>query len=212
MSTTLSTHAATRLLRFDAVQRTVHWVNAACFGVLIFTGIPLYFGTFFGVVFPRHEIQEIHLWVGIFLPAPLLVSFVGSWGRRMRRDLRRFNYWSRAELRWFAPGGRGAQRLDKFNPGQKLNALFVGAGIVIMWASGYVLQWFRFFPLSWRVGATATHDFFAFALFAVIVGHVVMALTHRDELVSMFKGSVKAEWAKHHARQWYDEEAVAPED
>ena len=206
-----ATYTGSWLLRFDPVQRAVHWVNAVGFGVLIFTGIPLYFGTFFGVIFPRHEIQEIHLWVGIFLPVPILLSLVGPWGRRMRRDFRRFNYWSRAESRWLLTLGRNASRLDKFNPGQKFNALFVGAGIVIMWASGYVLQWFHFFPVSWRVGATATHDFFAFALFVMIVGHVVMALTHRDELVSMLKGSVKSEWAHLHAREWSDEETSASE-
>ena len=107
-----ATYTGSWLLRFDPVQRAVHWVNAVGFGVLIFTGIPLYFGTFFGVIFPRHEIQEIHLWVGIFLPVPILLSLVGPWGRRMRRDFRRFNYWSRAESRWLLTLGRNASRLD----------------------------------------------------------------------------------------------------
>lgn len=198
-----------RLLRFDGVQRVVHWLNAALFGVLIFTGIPLYFGSFFGVLFPRHEIQEIHLWSGLFLPLPILVSLLGPWGRRMRRDMHRFAYWSRAEVRWLFTLGREQTNLDKFNPGQKANALFFGAVIIIMWATGYILQWFRFFPVSWREGATLTHDFFAFAIFVVVVGHIAMALTHFESMSSMLKGSVSREWAQRHAREWADESESA---
>jgi formate dehydrogenase subunit gamma len=194
-------------MRFDAVQRVVHWINALLFGVLIFTGVPLYFGSFFGVIFPRHVIQEIHLWSGIFLPVPILVSALGPWGRRMRQDLQRFSYWSRSEVRWLMTLGRERTDLDKYNPGQKANALFVGAGIIVTWATGYVLQWFRFFPVSWREGATTTHDFFAFAFFVVIAGHIVMALMHREAMVSMLKGTVSAEWAEENAKEWADEQS-----
>ncbi len=204
------TAPVTRLLRFDAVQRSVHWVNALLFGVLMFTGIPLYFGSFFGVIFPRHVIQEIHLWTGIFLPVPILISLLGPWGRRMRQDFHRFSYWSRAEFRWLVTMGRDRLDLDKFNPGQKANGLFVGAGIIIMWATGYVLQWFRFFPISWRQGATLTHDFFAFAFFAVVAGHIVMALSHPGAMGSMLKGTVSQEWAEKHAKEWLVEESAKP--
>ena len=195
-----------RLLRFDGVQRAVHWINALLFGVLMFTGIPLYFGTFFGVIFPRHEIQEIHLWTGIFLPLPILVSMVGPWGRRMRQDLHRFSYWSRAEWRWLWTFGRETIDFDKYNPGQKANALFVGAGIIIMFATGYILQWFRFFPVTWREGATTMHDLFAFAFFVVIGGHIAMALSHRDAMVSMLNGKVSTKWAEKHAKEWASED------
>jgi formate dehydrogenase subunit gamma len=194
-----------RLLRFDGVQRLVHWINAVLFGVLMFTGIPLYFGSFFGILFARHQIQEIHLWSGLLLPVPILLSLVGPWGRRMRHDLHRFAYWSSGEVRWLRSLGREKTELDKFNPGQKANALFVGAAVIVLWATGYVLQWFRFFPVSWREGATVTHDFFAFAVFAVVIGHVAMALTHREAMSSMIKGSVSREWAERHAREWVDE-------
>jgi len=194
-----------RLLRFDAVQRWVHWINALLFGVLMFTGIPLYFGSFFGILFARHQIQQIHLWTGLVLPVPIVLSLVGPWGRRMRRDLHRFAYWTRGEVRWLRSLGRDPTQLDKFNPGQKANALFVGAAIIVLWATGYILQWFRFFPVSWREGATVTHDFFAFAVFVIVVGHVTMALTHREEMWSMIKGTVSREWAERHASEWASE-------
>ncbi len=193
------------VLRFDAVQRTAHWLNAALFGVVMFTAIPLYFGSFFGVVFPRHVIEMIHLWCGLSLPVPLLVSVAGPWGARMRSDLRRVGVWTRTEIRWLRTVGREPLRADKFNPGQKANAIFTGAMIVVMLATGFILQWFRFFPVSWRTGATFTHDVFALAIFAVVVGHIAFALSHSASLKSMLSGDVDEEWARRHAPAWFEE-------
>lgn len=206
MTTLASTRTVSTLLRFDKVQRTVHWLNALLFGVLIFTAIPLYFGSFFGIVFPRHVIQEIHLWSGLMLPLPILISMAGPWGQRMRDDLRRFSYWTRDEIRWVRTLAKSPLDADKFNPGQKANALFIGATVVIMWVTGYVLQWFRFFPVSWRTGATVTHDFFALLIAVAVVGHIVMALIHRDALMSSLKGTISDEWAEQHAKSWLNEE------
>jgi len=195
-----------RVLRFDRVQRSAHWANALLFFTLMFTAIPLYFGSFFGVVLPRHLIEMIHLWSGIALPLPIIVSLIGPWGTSMRRDVRRFNYWTRDETRWLRTFGKSSLRADKFNPGQKLNAIFVGASILVMLVTGLMLQWFRFFSVSWRSGATFVHDLFAFAIFFVVVGHVFMAITHRDALRSIFNGWVSRSWAERHAPRWLDEE------
>src|ERR1039458_855887 len=161
-----------RLLRFDLVQRTAHWANAFLFGVLMATALPLYFGSFFGLVWPRHLVTEIHLWPGLALPIPIIVSLLGPWGAQMRRDVRRINLWTREEMRWMRTLGETPLEADKFNPGQKLNAIFIGASIVIMLATGSMLQWFRFFPVSWREGATFVHDAFSFAIFLVVIGHI----------------------------------------
>jgi formate dehydrogenase subunit gamma len=194
-----------RLLRFDPVQRATHWANAVLFGVLMFTAIPLYFGSFFGVVFPRHLIEQIHLWCGLALPVPVVLSLLGPWGRGMREDVRRINYWTKSELRWLRTLGRSHLAADKFNPGQKLNAIFVAVAIVVMLITGSMLQWFRFFSVDLRQGATFVHDVVAVAIFVVVIGHIYMALTHRDSLRSIFKGWVSDTWARTHATAWFDE-------
>jgi formate dehydrogenase subunit gamma len=195
-----------RVLRFDRVQRDAHWANALLFFSLMFTAIPLYFGSFFGIVLPRHLIEMIHLWSGLALPLPIIISLIGPWGKAMRRDVRRINYWTREEIRWMRTLGRSRLEADKFNPGQKLNAIFVGASILVMLVTGVMLQWFRFFPVPWRSGATFVHDLFAYAIFFMVVGHIVMALTHRDTLRSIFKGWVSRSWAERHAARWLREE------
>ena len=199
--------AAARIVRFDAVQRTAHWLNAVLFGILMVTALPLYFGSIGGVVVPRALVAEIHLWAGIALPVPLLISILGPWGAQFRRDLRRINRWTRDEVTWLkALGRRAPQVLDKFNPGQKLNAIFTGAAIVVMLATGAILKWFRFFPVDWRTGATFVHDVFAFAIFIVVAGHVLFALAHPDSLRSMIRGWVTRTWAARHAPGWLAEE------
>jgi formate dehydrogenase subunit gamma len=210
MTLTQATSETVRLLRFDRVQRCAHWVNAALFGVLMTTAIPLYFGSFFGLVWPRHLIAQIHLWTGVALPVPIIVSLLGPWGASMRRDVRRINMWTRQEMRWMKTLGETPLVADKFNPGQKLNAIFVGASIVIMLATGSMLQWFRFFPVPWREGATFVHDVMSFAIFVVVFGHIVMALTHRGSLRSIFTGWVSESWAAKHAPAWLTEEKTNP--
>jgi formate dehydrogenase subunit gamma len=75
-----------------------------------------------------------------------------------------------------------------------------------MLASGSMLKWFRFFPVSWRTGATFVHDVLAFAIFIVVFGHILYALTHRESMRSMLKGWVSEGWAKRHAPGWLKEQ------
>src|SRR5579872_4933709 len=194
------------LIRFDKLERLTHWSTAALFTILILTGVALYFpsvGSLFG---RRHLVAQIHLWIGVALPVPILLALVGPWGGRFRQDVRRINLWTHREIHWLRTLGRtGGPIVDKFNPGQKLNAIFVAGTIVVMFATGFVLEWFGFFPLDWRTGATFVHDVFALAVSVVIVGHVLFAITHRDALRSMLKGWVTENWARTHALVWFRE-------
>jgi formate dehydrogenase gamma subunit len=199
-----------RLLRFDRVERTAHWINAMLFAVLMATALPLYFVQVEALVGRRELIVQIHTWCGIALPVPLVISLAGSWGARFRRDVRRFSLWTSEETRWLR--ARGLERLpelDKFNPGQKLNALFVGGAIAVMLGTGAILKWFQFFPLDWRTGATFVHDVLAAAIFVVVFGHIAFALTHREALRSIFRGWVTESWAARHAPRWLQEEKAA---
>ena len=129
----------------------------------------------------------------------------------MRRDVQRFNRWTEDEVRWLwhLGVGRTAPRVtDKFNPGQKLNALFVAGSIVVMLGTGSILKWFNLFPISWREGATFVHEVLALAIFIVVFGHICFALAHPELLRSMFKGWVSESWAKKHAPQWLQQEKM----
>ncbi len=203
----VSPRSVSRIVRFDGVQRAAHWANALLFGILMLTALPLYFPSLSDVVGRRALVASIHVWAGVALPVPILMSLLGPWGKRMRRDIRRINIWTREEVVWLRALGRKApQVVDKFNPGQKLNAIFIGGSILVMLVTGFILKWFRFFPVSWRTGATFVHDVLAFAIFAVVIGHILFAVTHREAMRAMVKGWVTESWAARHAPGWLKEE------
>lgn len=200
-----------RLARFDRVERAAHWASALLFVVLMLTALPLYFGSLEAIVGRRALLVQVHTWAGVALPVPLVLSAAGPWGKGLRADLRRINRWSRDELGWLRSlGRRSVGTLGKFNPGQKLNAAFVGGSIVVMLATGSVMRWFQPFPLGWRTGATFVHDALAAAIFAAVAGHVVLALTHPESLRSMLTGKVSIAWARRHAPGWLAEERSGP--
>ncbi len=195
------------LLRFDVVERIAHWLNVLLFAVLILTALPLYFGQVEALVGRRVLVGEIHLWCGILLPVPLLISLMGPWGKDFRADLRRFNRWTPGEIAWIRSLGQSQLELGKFNPGQKLNAIFIGASMLVMFLTGLVLHWFGLFPLDWRIGATFVHDLFAAALSVVVLGHIYFALSHPASMKSMLDGRVTRTWASVHAKRWLAEQA-----
>ncbi len=222
---------ADRLLRFDGVERTVHWVNAALFLILILTGAALYFTPLISLLGRRYLILQIHLYTGLALPLPLCAAIAGSWGRQLRRDISAINRWSEADRAWLrqalraermdrtsqaggagVPFSAGIRRasppaLGKFNPGQKLNAAFLAGGALVMLGTGCLLRWYQPFPLSWRAGATFVHNWLALVLFLVICGHIAFALAHRESLRSMLFGRINRRWAESHAPAWLDEQS-----
>jgi hypothetical protein len=72
--------ASSRVFRFDRVERAAHWVNALLFGILMATALPLYFAQVESIVGRRALIAEIHVWAGVALPVPLIISLAGPWG------------------------------------------------------------------------------------------------------------------------------------
>ena len=134
---------------------------------------------------------------------------------RFRADVRRFNRFSDLDRKWLRRKGRranGSYGLGKFNPGQKLNAAFVAGAIVVMMATGSIMKWFEPFPLPWRTGATFVHDWLAFFILIVIIGHLRFALGDSDALSAMRQGTISAKWAKEKAPLWHEEmTGVSPE-
>jgi formate dehydrogenase subunit gamma len=198
------------LARFDRVERIVHWTTAGLFGVLMLTGAALYAGPISTLVGRRELIRTIHVVAGVSLPIPILVGIIGRWGGALRLDLSRLNRWRADDRAWLRKSKRAAARLGKFNPGQKLNAVFLGAAILVMLGSGSIMKWFSLFPLDWRTGATFVHDWFALAIWLSIAGHIFLALRDPDALEGMKRGVVTRRWARTKRPLWYEEVTGEP--
>jgi formate dehydrogenase subunit gamma len=195
--------------RFDRVERVVHWCNATLFLVLLATGASLYLAPLSTIVAHRHLVKTIHVYSGLLLPVPLLAGLLLPGGRQLRRDISRINRWTVDDRRWWSRRTRANVQLGKFNPGQKLNAIFVGAAIVLMLGTGSIMRWFEPFPDSIRTGATFVHDWTFITLFVVIVGHIMFAFSDPDSLRSMVRGWVPEQWARRERPRWWAEVVAA---
>jgi formate dehydrogenase subunit gamma len=204
---------AALLVRFDWVERAVHWITAGLFLLLVATGAILYLEPLQSVIGRRALVEDIHVYAGLALPFPLVIALLGSWGRALREDLRRFNRWSSDDGKWLrsiftdrTERRRHVRtlRVGKFNAGQKLNAAFVAGAGLVMLGTGAIMRWYHPWPLSWRTGATFVHDWLALGLGIVIIGHIGMALRDPDALRSMLVGTIQRAWAKQHAPAWLD--------
>jgi formate dehydrogenase subunit gamma len=218
MAATTRPSAEARLLRFDWVERALHWVNAILFGALIFTGAVLYLEPLEALIGRRALVEDMHVWCGVALPVPLLLAVAGPWGRRLRADLARLNRWDRDDRRWMRAAfhERGQRQIErsglavgKFNAGQKLNAAWTAGAGVVMLGTGAIMRWYHPWPLSWRTGATFVHDWLALAIGVVVIGHIGMALRDPDALFSMISGRISSRWARRHAPSWAEEEDPA---
>lgn len=187
------------------MERTLHWVNATLFAVLMFTGAVLYYGPLEALVGRRVLVRDVHVWCGLALPVVFTIAVAPRWGRQLRHDVRALNRFVPDDFRWLRSRAArlgGHLRLGKFNPGQKLNAAFVAGAAVVMVATGSVMNWFSLFPVDWRTGAEFVHDWFAIAIWIVVIGHVWIALTHPEALRGMLRGSVDRRWAERTCPEW----------
>ncbi len=191
--------------RFDRLERAVHWSNATLFLVLVATGASLKVEFLSTTVANRALVKNIHVYAGLLLPVPLLFGIIAPAGRQLRRDLARFNRWTRDDRRWWSPRTHDDAQLGKFNPGQKLNAVFTGAAIIVMLMTGLIMRWPDPFSDSWRTGATFVHDSTWLALMIVITGHIVIAVRDPDSMRSMVRGWVPESWARRERPLWWAE-------
>jgi formate dehydrogenase subunit gamma len=198
-----------RFPRFDRTERVVHWTNATLFFVLIATGASLRVGALSTVIAHRHTVKTIHVVAGLVLPIPIIFAILLRSGRQFRRDLSRLNRWNEADRLWWSPRTRKDAQLGKFNPGQKLNAIFIGAVIVVMLMTGSILAWPDSFRDSWREGATFVHDSTWLAVIIVVAGHIIFATRDLDSLRSIFKGWVPESWARRERPAWWAEVVAA---
>jgi len=202
--------APAELERFDRVERYAHWTTASLFGICMLTGAALYAGPVSTLVGQRELVRMLHVSAGLALPVPLLVGVVGRWGRKLRGDLRRLGRFDDEDRRWLHKRSRPAAQLGKFNPGQKLNAAFLGSAIVVMIASGIVLKWFSLFALDTRTGATFVHDWVALGIWLSVAGHILIALRDPVALGAMLRGRVPSRWARMERPRWFEAETGEP--
>jgi formate dehydrogenase subunit gamma len=175
--------------RFSRTERTLHWVNAAGFLLLLATRLVLYLPRLSILVGRRPLIKDMHFWGGVgWISALALVALLGD-----RRGLLR----TARDLERLTPG--------RFNVGQKLNALLTAAFAVLFLASGLLL-WLGERDTRFRfVSTVLLHDGLLYASLVLLAGHLYLAVIHsatRHSLRGMTTGKVSESWARRHYPHW----------
>jgi formate dehydrogenase subunit gamma len=189
--------------RFSRTERTFHWVNAAFFLTLLVSGLFLYLPSLEVAVGRRALIKDIHFWTGVSWPIALALVVAAGDTRGVFRAAGEIDRFDRDDLRWLT--GRRPAPQGRFNAGQKVNATLTLAFMLLFVVSGLLL-WFGERDTRLRFASTVVlHDGLAFAAFALLIGHLYLAVIHpttRHALRGVTLGTVSEEWARRHHAKW----------
>src|SRR5579883_841146 len=216
--------APATIRRFSFTERGLHWTHAISFLLLLLTGCFLYFpalSELAGNLRIAHlTILNVHVLLGAFyVGGPLLWWLLGD-RRALRRALRELDVCDDDDIDFLtAPlrvlSERPAPPQGRFNAGQKINTILLGASAIgfvvtglLMWQASHVPGW-----AAWAVqGSVNVHDILALLTAALVAGHIYLAAVHpstRPSLSGMFSGRVDREWARHHHPKWVAREEAA---
>ncbi len=194
------------LIRNTTATRINHWITAACFVLLMLSGLSM----FHPMLFFLSELfgggqwtRAIHPWIGVVL----LISYAG-----LIVQFWRDNFWNRDDIAWLRSFGRvlvneeeGLPELGRFNAGQKFVYWSMALLIVVLFVTGIVI-WAVYFSAYTTIEtqrvALLIHSLAAIAAILVWITHVYAAIWVRGSVRGMTQGYVTSGWAWRHHRKW----------
>lgn len=199
----------TLLSRFNRTQRSIHWLHALSFVVLLGTGLSLYLPALAAPVGHRALLRQLHLWLAtVYFLGPTLVAALGN-RQSTREEIEEIDRWEPEDWQWLRQAGRKrptSQEIGRFNAGQKLNAIFTGAAGLLFAITGVIMWQGHRFPQWFTGNAIWLHDGLTWPALAVWLGHIYFGAIHpstRHSLRGMTLGDVSAAWARDHHCLWY---------
>jgi formate dehydrogenase subunit gamma len=199
------------IVRFNALERGVHWMTATCFVVLALTGLNITFGK--QTLLPLLGADGFATWSQWGKYAHNYLSFPFTLGVVMI-----FLMWvannipNRVDVEWVKRGG-GIVGNDhppayKFNAGQKLIywIVIIGGGAIAV--SGYLLM-FPFYAtdIAGMQLAQIVHGVVAVLFVAAMLAHIYIGTIGMEgAFEAMAEGTVDENWARQHHRLWLEEE------
>ena len=190
--------------RFSMTERTLHWLHAGAFFVLLGSGLVLYLPSLSELVGRRPFVKDVHFDTALaWLLAIALIVALGD-RRGLRRTLAELDAFDEDDRLWL-------RRIDRpqgrFNAGQKLNAALTASFAVLFTVSGFLL-WYGERDHRFQFASTILlHDGLMYVSLVLLVGHLYLALIYpatRHALRGMTTGSVRRDWARQHHRKWID--------
>jgi len=202
------------IVRFNALERFVHWMTATCFIILALSGLNITFGK--RLLLPLIGPQAFTDWSQWAKYAHNYLSFPFTLGVILI-----FLMWlagnlpNRIDVEWLKEGGgivgRRHPPAERFNAGQKMVYWIVVLGGGAVAATGYVMM-FPFY-LTDVAGMQTTqmlHGIFALLFVAAMLGHIYIGTIGMEgAFEAMGTGEVDLNWAREHHRLWVEKELAA---
>jgi formate dehydrogenase subunit gamma len=192
------------LRRFSRTERTLHWIHASAFLVLLGSGLVLYVPSLSQLVARRPLVKDVHLCTAVAWAIAIVLVVVLGDRRGLRRTLRDLDLFDEDDRLWLR---RIPRPQGRFNAGQKLNAALTAAFALLFAVSGLLL-WLGERDTRFRFASTVlVHDGLMYVSLVLLVGHVYLALIYpatRHALRGMTLGSVRRDWAAQHHRKWVE--------
>lgn len=195
------------LVRNPTVTRINHWITAACFILLMLSGLSMFHPMLFWLsnLFGGGQwTRAAHPWIGLIL----VVSYAG-----MIVQFWRDNLWTKDDLAWtraidrvLANEEESVPEVGRFNAGQKFVFWSMALLIPVLLFTGIVI-WDYYFETLTSVGtqraALLIHSLAAIAAIIIWVIHVYAAIWVRGSMRAMTQGYVTPGWAWRHHRKWF---------
>ena len=195
------------IVRYNASERTKHWVVAISFVLLTLSGLALFHPAMFWLsdLFGGGTWTRIlHPFIGIVMFVAFLLLIMSLWrdNRFNERDWQWLKQWrdvvnNREE---------NVPEVGRYNAGQKL--LFV---VLVVCMFGLLLSGFAiwrpyfapYFPIGLIRLAATVHAICAFVIICSIIVHVYAGIWVKGSVHAMTHGTVTPGWAWKHHRAWF---------
>jgi formate dehydrogenase subunit gamma len=200
-----------KIERFNAFERSVHWMTATCFIILALSGLNITFGK--PLLLPLLGPEAFTTWSELAKYAHNYLSFPFTIGVVLI-----FLMWvggnipSGVDVEWVKRGG-GIVGNDhppayRFNAGQKMIYWIVVIGGGASAVTGYLLL-FPFYGtgIEGMQLAQVVHAIVAVLFIAAMLGHIYIgSIGMEGAFEAMGEGTVDVNWAKQHHKLWLEEE------
>lgn len=193
--------------RFSTKERVLHWFVTVTFFTLLLSGVGLYsrlFNGYFNLFGGGQNAIAVHKIAGLLFFVSSVMLFLNNKSR--------IDHFDEDDKEWVRVRGGYLSRdevhlkVGKFNAGQKMFALFIGIGTIILGVTGLFIWFPQMFPRIIVQLSLMVHGLlFAVSVMFVVVHVYLATIGNPGTLESMLWGRVSRNWAKHHHPKWYKE-------
>jgi len=197
--------------RFSSAERMVHWVFAIAFLLLLFSGLGLWLPPGSNPVLDHRDlVRTVHLDAALVLIGTLIPA-MGK-GAPINDLWHQVEWFDRDDWAWLrrivVPAPLRRQPLPpqgRFNAGQKLNSIAIGASTVGFIVTGTMMWQGEHLPTSISEAADTWHLWLMGLVIPLIAGHLVLSMvlpSTRPALRGILFGSVRADFAARRHGRW----------